>query len=219
MLKGLIEMDIAGKIDHTLLKPEPTEKDIVNLCHEAVKYGFASVCVNPIYICTAARLLHGTNIAPTTVVGFPSGAVLTETKIQEILAAKAHGAREADVVMNVGRAKSGDWKIVERDIEIMVQTAQSCGLRIKVIIETGLLNQDEKKRAAEIVKNAGADYIKTSTGYFGGATVEDVRNLKQWAGPQVKVKASGGIKTKEFALELIEAGADRIGTSSGIALL
>jgi len=219
MLKGLIEMDIAGKIDHTLLKPEATEKDIVNLCHEAVKYGFASVCVNPIYICTAARLLHGTNIAPTTVVGFPSGAVLTETKIQEILAAKAHGAREADVVMNVGRAKSGDWKIVERDIEIMVQTAQSCGLRIKVIIETGLLNQDEKKRAAEIVKNAGADYIKTSTGYFGGATVEDVRNLKQWAGPQVKVKASGGIKTKEFALELIEAGADRIGTSSGIALL
>jgi len=212
-------MDIAGKIDHTLLKPEATEKDIVNLCHEAVKYGFASVCVNPIYICTAARLLHGTNIAPTTVVGFPSGAVLTETKIQEILAAKAHGAREADVVMNVGRAKSGDWKIVERDIEIMVQTAQSCGLRIKVIIETGLLNQDEKKRAAEIVKNAGADYIKTSTGYFGGATVEDVRNLKQWAGPQVKVKASGGIKTKEFALELIEAGADRIGTSSGIALL
>jgi deoxyribose-phosphate aldolase len=212
-------MDIAGKIDHTLLKPEATEKDIVNLCHEAVQYGFASVCVNPVYLCTAARLLHGTNIAPTTVIGFPLGAVLTESKVQEILAAKAHGAREVDAVLNIGRTKSGDWKIVKRDVENMVQTAQSCGLKIKVIIETGLLNQEEKKKAAEIVKDAGADYIKTSTGFFGGATVEDVRNLKEWVGPQVKVKASGGIRTKEFAWELIKAGAERLGTSSGVALI
>lgn len=212
-------MDIAEKIDHTLLKPEATEKDIVKLCHEAVKYGFASVCVNPTYLCTAARLLHGTNVAPSTVVGFPLGASLTEIKIQEILAAKAHGAWEVDVVLDIGRAKSGDWKIVERDIDLMVQTAQSCGLKIKVIIEASLLDLSEKKKAAEIVKESGADYIKTSTGFFGGATVEDVRNLKDWVGPNVKVKASGGIKTKEFALELIEAGAERLGTSSGIVLV
>lgn len=212
-------MDLAGKIDHTILKPDATEKDIVNLCHEAVKHGFASVCVNPTYICTAARLLHGTNVAPSTVIGFPLGAALTEIKIQEILAAKAHGAREVDVVINIGRVKSGDWKIVQRDIELMVQTAQSCGLKIKVIIETALLTENEKKGIAEIVKETGADYIKTSTGFFGGATVEDVRNLKEWVGPAVKVKASGGIRTREFALELIAAGADRLGTSSGVNLL
>jgi len=204
-------MDIANKIDHTLLKPDALEKDIVNLCHEAVKYGFASVCVNPTYICTASKLLHGTNVAPSTVVGFPLGAVITETKVQEILAARAHGAREVDAVMNIGRAKSGDWKTVTRDIELMVQTAQSCGMKIKIIIEASLLSQEEKMKAAEIVKESGADFIKTSTGFFGGATVEDVRNLKTWFGPNVKVKASGGIKTKEYAEQLIEAGADRIG--------
>ena len=212
-------MDIAGKIDHTLLKPETTEKDIVKLCHEAVKHSFASVCINPTYLCTAARLLHGTTIVPTTVVGFPLGAAITEIKLQEILAAKAHGAREVDVVMNIGRAKSGDWKTVGRDIEAMVHTAQSCGLKIKVIIETALLNEEEKQKAAEIVRDSGADYIKTSTGFFGGATVEDVKNLKQWVGTGVKVKASGGIKTRESALELIAAGADRIGTSSGIQII
>jgi deoxyribose-phosphate aldolase len=212
-------LEIAGRIDHTLLKPEATEKDIVNLCHEAVKYGFASVCVNPIYLCTAARLLHGTGVAPTTVVGFPLGAVVTETKVQEILAAKAYGAREVDALINVGRLKSGDWKIVEHDLDLMVRTAQGCGLKIKIIIETSLLNPEEKKKAAELVKQAGADYVKTSTGFFGGVTVQDVKDLKQWVGPQVKIKASGGIRTKEFALELIAAGADRLGTSSGAALI
>ncbi|AHF09218.1 MULTISPECIES: deoxyribose-phosphate aldolase [Dehalobacter] len=212
-------MNIAGRIDHTLLKPEATEKDIVDLCHEAVKHGFASVCVNPVYICTAARLLHGTSVIPCTVIGFPLGAAFIEIKMQEILAAKAHGAREVDAVMCIGKAKSGDWKAVQRDVNLMVQTAQGCGLKIKIIIETGLLNEDEKQKAAEIVREAGADYIKTSTGYFGGATVEDVKNLKNWAGPGVKVKASGGIKTKEFALELIKAGADRLGTSSGIVII
>lgn len=215
----MVVLDIASKIDHTLLRPEATEKDIVNLCHEAVKYGFASVCVNPTYLCTAARLLHGTNVAPTTVVGFPLGAALAEIKVQEILAAKAHGAREVDVVMNIGRAKSGDWKAVRRDVEMMVQTAQGCGMKIKIIIEIGLLNEEEKKQSAEIVREAGADYIKTSTGFFGGASVQDVRNLKNWVGAAVKVKASGGIRTKGFALELIEAGAERLGTSSGAALL
>ncbi|RNC29878.1 MAG: Deoxyribose-phosphate aldolase 1 [Candidatus Dichloromethanomonas elyunquensis] len=212
-------MELAGKIDHTLLKPEAAEKDIVNLCHEAVKYGFASVCVNPTYICTASRLLHGTRVAASTVVGFPLGAVLTEIKVQEVLAAKAYGAREVDAVMNISRAKSGDWKTVQRDMETVVRTAQSCGLKIKFIIETGLLDQDEKKKAAFIVKESGADFIKTSTGFYGGAAVEDVRNLKEWVGPSVKVKASGGIKTREFAIELVKAGADRLGTSSGLSLL
>ncbi|NLP43599.1 MAG: deoxyribose-phosphate aldolase [Peptococcaceae bacterium] len=211
--------NIASKIDHTLLKPDATEKEIVNLCHEAVKYGFAAVCLNPTYVCTAARLLHGTNIAIATVVGFPLGAVLTETKIQEILAAKAHGAREVDAVINVSRLKSGDWKTVERDLNLMAQTAHGCGMKIKIIIEAGLLTLKEKKKAAEIVKASGADFIKTSTGYFGGATIEDVKMLKEWSGPEVKVKASGGIKTKEFALELLKAGADRLGTSSALALV
>jgi len=212
-------MDIASKIDHTLLKSDATEKEIVNLCHEAVKYGFAAVCLNPTYVCTAARLLHGTNVAVATVVAFPLGASLTETKVQEILAAKAHGAREVDAVINISRLKSGDWKTVERDLEQMVRTAHGCGLKIKIIIETGLLNLEEKKRAAAMVKASGADYIKTSTGFFGGATVEDVKLLKELVGPEVKVKASGGIRTKEFALELLEAGADRLGTSSGLALM
>lgn len=213
------QVDIAARIDHTLLRSDSTEKDIVKLCHEAVKHGFASVCVNPTYLCTAARLLHGTTILPTTVVGFPLGGAITEIKLQEILVAKAHGAREVDVVMNIGRAKSSDWDTVRRDIEAMVQTAQGCGLKIKVIIETSMLNEDEKQKAAEIIRAAGADYIKTSTGFFGGATVEDVRKLKQWGGPELKVKASGGIKTQEFTLELITAGADRIGTSSGVEIL
>jgi len=212
-------MDIASKIDHTLLKPDATEKDIVRLCHEAAHYGFASVCVNPTYLCTAARLLHGTNVAPSTVIGFPLGAVLTESKIQEILAAKAHGAREVDAVMNVGRAKSGDWNTVERDIELMVQTAQGCGLKIKIIIEAGLLTREEKQKSAEIVKRAGADFIKTSTGFYGGATTEDVQDLALWVGPSVKVKAAGGIRDKEFAIELLKAGAQRIGTSSGLMMV
>ncbi|KUO64050.1 MAG: 2-deoxyribose-5-phosphate aldolase [Gracilibacter sp. BRH_c7a] len=213
------QVDIAARIDHTLLKPDSTEKDIVNLCHEAVKYSFASVCINPTYLCTAARLLHGTTIVPTTVVGFPLGAAITEIKLQEILTAKAHGAREVDVVMNIGRAKSGDWNTVKRDIEAMVHTAQGCGLKIKVIIEASLLDEAEKQKATEITRESGADYIKTSTGFFGGATVEDVRKLKQWGGSELKVKASGGIKTQEFALELLAAGADRIGTSSGVMII
>lgn len=212
-------MNLGGKIDHTLLKPDSTEKDIVKLCHEAVKHHFVGVCVNPTYICTAARLLHGTNIIPVTVVGFPLGAVLTETKVQEIIAAKAFGAREVDVVMNIGLAKSQEWDAVSCDINRSVEAAHACGLGIKIIIETSLLNQDEKKRAAEIVRDSGAEFIKTSTGFFGGATVDDVKTLREWVGPLVKIKASGGIKTREAALELLEAGADRLGTSSGLAII
>lgn len=213
-------MNLAGMIDHTLLKPDATEKDIVKLCHEAKQYQFATVCVNGSYARTASKILHGTGIGVAVVVGFPLGATLTEIKVAEAFAAKAHGAREIDMVMNVGWAKSGDWECVEKDIVRVVEAAHCCGLVVKVIIETSLLTEEEKRQAAEIVKRSGAEFIKTSTGFAGGgATVEDVRKLKAWVGDNVKVKASGGIRTREFALELVEAGADRIGASAGIELI
>ncbi|WP_199241741.1 deoxyribose-phosphate aldolase [Desulfosporosinus sp. Sb-LF] len=208
-------INLAGMTDHTLLKPQATEKDIVALCHEAQQHRFATVCVNPTYVQMAAKLLHGTGIGISAVVGFPLGATFTEVKVQEVFMVKAHGGKEVDMVMNVGWAKSGNWEAVERDIFRVVEAAHWVGLLIKVIIETCLLTEDEKKMAAEIVKRSGADYIKTSTGFAGGgATVQDVRNLKAWVGDDVKVKASGGVRTKEFALELVEAGAERLGTSA-----
>jgi len=211
----MTKMNFSGKIDHTLLKPQATEKDIVALCHEAQKYKFATVCVNPTYVQVAAKILHGTGIGVAAVVGFPLGATFTEVKVQEVFMIKAHGGKEVDMVINIGWAKSGNWEAVEQDIVRVVEAAHSCGLIIKVIIETSLLTEDEKKTVAEIVKLAGADYIKTSTGFaVGGATVEDVRNLKAWVGDDVKVKASGGVRNREFALELIEAGAERLGTSA-----
>lgn len=211
-------MNIAGITDHTLLKPQASEKDIVALCHEAQQHKFAAVCVNPCYVQTASKLLHGTGICIAAVVGFPLGATYTEVKVQEVFMVKAHGGKEVDMVINIGMAKSGNWEAVERDITRVVEAAHECGLVIKVIIETSLLTEDEKKSAAEIVKRSGADFIKTSTGFAGGgATIEDVRNLKKWVGENVKVKASGGIRTKEFALELVEAGADRLGTSAVLA--
>lgn len=213
-------MNLAGMIDHTLLKPDAAEKDIVQLCHEAKQYRFATVCVNGSYARTAAKLLHGTSVGVAVVVGFPLGATLTEIKVQEVFAAKAHGAREIDMVMNIGWAKSGDWEAVEKDIVRVVEAAHCCGVTVKVIIETCLLNEEEKQKAAEIVKRSGAEFIKTSTGFSsGGATVEDVRNLKAWVGEGVKVKASGGIRTREFALQLIEAGAERIGASASLIII
>jgi len=213
-------MSIARKIEHTLLKAEATEKEIVNLCHEAKMNRFAAVCVNPCYVRIAAKVLHGTGVGVVAVIGFPLGATLTEIKVQEVLAVKAFGAKEADMVMNIGWAKSGNWLAVAQDIERVVEAAHACGLIIKVIIETSLLTEAEKKSAAEIVTRAGADFIKTSSGYAsGGATVEDIRNLKAWTGEGVRIKASGGIKTRESALQLIRAGADRLGSSSGLSLI
>ena len=172
-------MNLAGMTDHTLLKPQAAEKDIVALCHEAQLHKFGTVCVNPIYVQTAAKLLHGTGIGVAAVVGFPLGATFTEVKIQEVFMVKAHGAKEVDMVINIGWAKSGHWDAVEQDVTRVVEAAHSCGLLIKVIIETSLLSEDEKKMVSKIVKRAGADYIKTSTGFAGGgATVEDVGNLK-----------------------------------------
>lgn len=213
-------MNLAGMIDHTMLKPDATEKDIVQLCHEAKQHQFATVCVNGSYARTAAKLLHGTGVGVAVVVGFPLGATLTEIKVQEVFAAKAHGAREIDMVMNIGWAKSGDWEAVEKDIIRVVEAAHCCGVTVKVIIETCLLTEAEKQKAAEIVKRSGAEFIKTSTGFSsGGTTVEDVRNLKAWVGEGVKVKASGGIRSREFALQLVEAGAERIGASASIKII
>lgn len=208
-------INLAGITDYTLLKPQASEKDIVALCHEAQQNKFAIVCVNPTYVQTAVKLLYGTGIGVAAVIGFPFGATFTEMKVQEVLMVKAFGAKEVDMVMNIGWAKSGNWEAVESEIARVVEVAKRCGLLIKVIIEISLLSEDEKRISAGIVKRSGADYIKTSTGFAGGgATVEDVRNLKAWVGQDVKVKASGGVRTKEFALELVEAGAERIGASA-----
>ncbi|MDI6812433.1 MAG: deoxyribose-phosphate aldolase [Desulfitobacteriaceae bacterium] len=213
-------MQISHTIEHTLLKADACENNIVKLCHEASEHKFHAVCVNPAYIKTAAKLLYGTGVGVVAVIGFPLGATFTEIKVQETFVAKAQGATEVDMVMNIGWAKSGDWEAVERDIRRVVETAKSCGLTVKVIIETTLLTEAEKRRAAEIVKQSGADFIKTSTGFAGGgATIEDVRNLKAWVGEGVKVKAAGGIRTRAAALALIEAGADRLGTSAGPELV
>lgn len=213
-------MDLAAKIDHTLLKPEATEKDIVRLCHEAVKFRFATVCVNPVFVRTAAKLLYGSGVGVACVIGFPLGATLTEIKVQEIFAAKAHGAKEVDAVINIGAAKSGAWDEVEKDLVRVVEAAHCCNLVIKIIIETSLLTEEEKQQATRLVLKSGADYIKTSTGFAGGgATVDDVKNMKAWSDHKLKVKASGGIRSKEDALAMVEAGADRLGTSSGVKIV
>jgi len=213
-------MNLASMIDHTLLKPEATEQEIVKLCHEAKQYQFATVCVNPTYVQTAAKLLHGTQVGVAAVIGFPLGATFTEVKVQEVYQVKAQGAKEVDMVINIGWAKSGNWEAVEKDIFRVVEAAHSCGMLIKVIIETSLLNEAEKEKCSDIVRRSGADYIKTSTGFAGGgATVEDVRNMKAWVGEGVKVKASGGVRTKETALAMIEVGAERLGTSSGLKIM
>lgn len=211
-------MDIAGYIDHTILKPEATAADIDKLCEEAKTYGFAAVCVNSIYTRRAAENLKGTRVQVATVVGFPLGATTTEEKCFETREAISAGATEIDMVMAIGFFKAGDISYVKKDIESVVKAAEARA--VKVIIETCLLTSDEIQKAAKICANAGAKFVKTSTGFSSrGATVEDVRLIRAAVGEECLVKASGGIKTKAQALLMIEAGADRIGTSSGIAIV
>lgn len=212
-------VNIANMIDHTLLKPEATKEQIVQLCAEAKQYGFASVCVNPSWVKTAARELSGTDVCVCTVIGFPLGATTPETKAFETKNAIENGAREVDMVINIGALKSGadDW--VERDIRAVVEAAAGKAL-VKVIIETALLTDDEKVRACQLAVKAGADYVKTSTGFSGGgATVEDVALMRKTVGDNVGVKASGGVRDRKTAEAMIEAGATRIGTSSGVAIV
>ena len=209
---------IAAMIDHTLLKPEATPAQIEKLCAEAAEYHFASVCVNPVYIPLAARLLKGTGVKVCCVVGFPLGAIAPEQKAAEAASCAAMGAEELDMVIHVGAAKVGDWALVQRDIEGLVKAA--AGHTVKVIIETCLLTDEEKVKACEAAKAAGAHFVKTSTGFStGGATTHDIALMRKTVGPEMGVKASGGIRDYETAMAMIEAGANRIGASAGIAIV
>jgi deoxyribose-phosphate aldolase len=211
--------DWASLIDHTLLKPEATDEDIKHLCEEAAKYHFASVCVNPTWVRVAACALQGSGVPVCTVIGFPLGATLPDVKAYEARRAILEGAREVDMVINVGALKSGDDCLVEYDIHSVVEAAHEYAVTTKVIIETALLNDDEKVRACLAAKRAGADFVKTSTGFSkGGATVADILLMRRTVGPDLGVKASGGVKNLDDARKMVEAGATRIGASVGVKI-
>lgn len=211
--------DWASFIDHTLLKPEASEADIARLCREAAEYHFASVCVNPTWVRAAACHLRGSGVPVCTVIGFPLGATLPDVKAYEARRAIFDGAREVDMVINIGALKSGDDCAVEHDIHSVVEVAHETGVVCKVIIETALLTDDEKVRASLAAKRAGADFVKTSTGFAkGGATVADVALMRRTVGAELGVKASGGVKGLADARQMIEAGATRIGASVGVKI-
>jgi deoxyribose-phosphate aldolase len=211
--------DWASLIDHTLLKPEASESDIRRLCEEAARFGFASVCVNPAWVKRASEFLRGTSVPVCTVIGFPLGATLPDVKAYEARRAIFNGAREVDMVINVGALKSGDDCAVEDDIRAVVEAGHENGVLVKVIIETALLTDEEKVRACLASKNAGADFVKTSTGFAkGGATVEDVSLMRRAVGSALGVKASGGVKGIEDARAMFAAGATRIGASVGVKI-
>lgn len=211
--------DWASLIDHTLLKPEASEVDIRKLCDEAAKYGFASVCVNPVWVKKASEFLKDSGVPVCTVIGFPLGATLSDVKAFEARRAIFNGACEVDMVINVGALKSGDDCAVEDDIRAVAEAAHENGVLCKVIIETALLTDDEKVRACLAARNAGADFVKTSTGFSkGGATVDDVRLMRRTVGKALGVKASGGVKGIDDARKMFEAGATRIGASVGVKI-
>lgn len=210
------EDEVAKLIDHTNLKPTATTGDITNLCNEARRYGFAAVCVNPYYVELASKLLEGSGVKVCSVVGFPLGATLKHVKATEATHVLEKGASEVDMVMNISAFKSRRYGEVKSDIEAVVEVCKSFNALCKVIIECCYLDDGEKRKAAELVVDAGADFVKTSTGLGpGGATVEDVKLLKQAVEGRAYVKAAGGIRTLKDLLAMVEAGADRIGTSSG----
>lgn len=211
---------IAALIDHTLLKPEATPAQIEALCHEAARYRFASVCVNPTFVPLCARLLRDTPVAVCTVIGFPLGATTTKAKVFEATQAAANGARELDMVLAVGRLKAGDYGEVAADISAVVRAGHSAGALVKVIIETSLLTDEEKVAACLLAARAGADFVKTSTGFSGGgATTADVALMRRVVGPELGVKASGGVRTLADAQAMVAAGASRIGASAGVAIV
>ncbi|MDW8180384.1 deoxyribose-phosphate aldolase [Thermoflexus sp.] len=211
---------LAARIDHTLLRPEAMPGDIDRLCEEALRYGCAAVCVNPIYVARAAARLAGTPVKVATVVGFPLGASLTAIKVAEAAMALGQGAQEIDMVLPVGLLKAGAIDAVRVDLQAVAAVCRAAGALCKVILETALLTAEEKVLAARLAVEAGADFVKTSTGFGpGGATVEDVALLRQVVGPSVGVKAAGGIRTAEQAIAMLEAGADRLGTSATVAIL
>jgi deoxyribose-phosphate aldolase len=207
-------------IDHTLLKPDATEDQVKALCQEAIEFRFAAVCVNPTYVALCHRLLDGTDIGIASVVGFPLGATLPEVKAYEAQRAVAAGASEIDMVLNVGALKSQAFELVYEDIAAVVQACHARGAILKVIIEAALLAEGEKIAACFLSQKAGADYVKTSTGFGpGGAKVEDVALMRRTVGPEMGIKAAGGIRTYETARAMIAAGATRIGASAGVSLV
>ena len=213
-------MDIARLIDHTLLKAEATPGQIEQLCAEAREHGFASVCVNPSYVALAARLLAGSATLVCTVIGFPLGATTTDVKVFEAQQALGLGAREVDMVIQIGRLKGGDHDYVRADIRAVVDAAHGGGAICKVIIETALLTEDEKIAASQLAAQAGADFVKTSTGFStGGATVADVALMRRTVGDVIGVKAAGGVRSLADAHAMIAAGATRLGTSAGVQLV
>ena len=217
---GTFDVSIARMIDHTLLKPEATRQQVEELCSEAKQYSFASVCINPGYVKLCAKLLRDTTVKVCTVIGFPLGATSTETKAFETERAIRDGAREVDMVINVGMLKSGEYDYVEKDIAAVTGTAHKFDVLAKVIIETGLLTDEEKVKACLLAKKARADFVKTSTGFAkGGATVGDIALMRRVVGPELGVKASGGVRTLEQAKALIESGADRIGASASVKIV
>jgi deoxyribose-phosphate aldolase len=211
---------IAKTIDHTLLKPDATQDQIAQLCFEARKHGFAAVCVNPTYVKLCSQLLQGTPVHVCTVVGFPLGATPPEVKAYEAQQAMDDGATEVDMVINIGALKSKDYALVERDIASLARTCHAGGAILKVIIEAALLTNEEKVLACQLAKAAGADYVKTSTGFGpGGATVHDVALMRRAVGPEMGIKAAGGIGSYEDAKAMVAAGATRIGASAGVKIV
>jgi deoxyribose-phosphate aldolase len=209
---------IARSIDHTLLRSDATHGDIENLCREALDLSFHSVCINPSFVKSAKEFLKDSEVKVTTVIGFPLGTTLTDVKVYEAMHVALLGADELDIVINIGALKSRDWKTVRKDLSDVIMATR--GLIHKAIIETCYLNEDEKKKAVMIALDAGAEYIKTSTG-FGpkGAEMEDVRLIKSLVGDRAGIKAAGGIRTLKQVIDFIEAGATRIGTSSGVGIM
>ncbi len=212
--------ELAKYIDHTNLKAQATREDIKKLCEEAKKFGFYAVCVNPYRVKDAKEFLKGSSVKIASVVGFPLGATFTEVKVQESVMAIRNGASEIDMVINIGALKDGNYDEVERDIKEVVDAAHSMNAIVKVIIETCYLTEDEKIKACEIAKRAGADFVKTSTGFgTAGAKVEDVRLMREVVGSNMGVKAAGGIHTAKEAEDMIKAGATRIGASRSVQII
>lgn len=211
--------DISSMIDHTFLKPDGTKKDIKKLCEEAIEYGFVSVCINPIYVKYAKKLLEESNVKIATVIGFPLGCTTKETKVFEATEAIKNGADELDMVINIGALKDKEYETVREDIKGVVESSRGRAL-VKVIIETCLLTDDEKMEACQLAMEAGADFVKTSTGFSsGGATLKDVELMKSVVGDKLGVKASGGIRDFDTAMKMVKAGASRIGASSSVKII
>lgn len=211
-------MDYAALIDHTILAPQATKENVKQLCKEAMEYGFHSVCVNSSFVYYCAQLLKDSDVRVCTVIGFPLGAMSTAGKVAEAEQAMADGAEELDMVIHVGMVKSGDWEYVKQDISSVTEAAKGRAI-VKVILETCLLTEEEKIEACRACRECGADFVKTSTGFSkGGATAEDVALMRRNVGPEMGVKASGGIRSLDDAKAMVEAGATRLGTSSGVAI-